>query len=36
MSCLRRHGFIRGWRLAISRIKRCKPPNGGRDLPPKK
>ncbi|WP_418612183.1 membrane protein insertion efficiency factor YidD [Klebsiella pasteurii] len=35
ISCLRRHGFIRGWRLAISRIKRCKPPYGGKDLPPK-
>ncbi|WP_414842922.1 membrane protein insertion efficiency factor YidD [Klebsiella pneumoniae] len=29
ISCLRRHGFIMGWRLAISRIKPCKPPYGG-------
>ncbi|HDN2672614.1 TPA: membrane protein insertion efficiency factor YidD [Klebsiella michiganensis] len=36
IACLRRHGFIQGWGLAISRIKRCKPPYGGRDLPPKK
>ncbi|MTH46987.1 membrane protein insertion efficiency factor YidD [Escherichia alba] len=34
ISCLRRYGFVRGWRLALSRIRRCRPPYGGRDLPP--
>ncbi|EGB0933350.1 TPA: membrane protein insertion efficiency factor YidD [Escherichia coli] len=34
--CIRRFGAFRGWLLAIRRIRRCRPPNGGRDLPPVK
>ncbi|EMS9599407.1 TPA: membrane protein insertion efficiency factor YidD [Salmonella enterica] len=34
--CIRRFGAIKGWRLAINRIRRCRYPNGGRDLPPLK
>ncbi|MGP9436027.1 membrane protein insertion efficiency factor YidD [Ewingella sp. AOP8-B2-18] len=33
--CLKRFGFIKGWRLGLSRILRCKYPNGGVDYPPK-
>ncbi len=30
---LRKHGFMRGWKRALGRILRCRPPNGGVDLP---
>ncbi|WP_390290730.1 membrane protein insertion efficiency factor YidD [Brenneria goodwinii] len=32
---IKRHGFIRGWKIGIARMKRCHPPNGGFDYPPK-
>ncbi|MBP2846324.1 membrane protein insertion efficiency factor YidD [Dickeya oryzae] len=34
ISVIRRHGFLKGWKLALERISRCRPPHGGRDLPP--
>lgn len=30
---LRKYGFLRGWQMAINRLKRCKYPNGGDDYP---
>ncbi|WP_353959876.1 membrane protein insertion efficiency factor YidD [Aquisalimonas lutea] len=30
---LRKHGFIKGWSLALNRISRCRQPNGGIDEP---
>jgi hypothetical protein len=30
---LKKFGFIKGWSLALKRIYRCKPPNGGCDFP---
>ncbi len=30
---LNKYGFIKGWRLALNRIGRCKQPNGGSDYP---
>ncbi|WP_380177488.1 membrane protein insertion efficiency factor YidD [Kalamiella sp. sgz302252] len=34
--CIKRFGFIQGWKLAIARLKKCRPPNGGYDFPPGK
>ncbi|AXW87883.1 membrane protein insertion efficiency factor YidD [Lonsdalea britannica] len=31
---IRRFGTIAGWKLAIARLLRCQPPNGGIDYPP--
>ncbi|ECG8590646.1 membrane protein insertion efficiency factor YidD [Salmonella enterica subsp. salamae] len=31
---LKRFGFIKGWKLGLCRIYRCRPPNGGIDYPP--
>ncbi|MRT12491.1 membrane protein insertion efficiency factor YidD [Enterobacteriaceae bacterium RIT711] len=33
--CIKRFGFFRGWALGISRLKRCCPPNGGPEFPPR-
>ncbi|PSH11837.1 MULTISPECIES: membrane protein insertion efficiency factor YidD [Yersinia pseudotuberculosis complex] len=33
---LKRFGFVTGWKLGLSRIYRCRPPNCGADYPPKK
>ncbi|MDH5301428.1 MAG: membrane protein insertion efficiency factor YidD [Gammaproteobacteria bacterium] len=30
---LEKYGFLRGWRMALSRIARCQQPNGGMDYP---
>lgn len=30
---LEKYGFFAGWKKAIVRISRCKPPNGGVDFP---
>ena len=30
---LRKYGFLRGWKMAFNRLKRCKYPNGGDDYP---
>lgn len=30
---LRKYGFLRGWKMAFNRLKRCKYPNGGVDHP---
>ncbi|WP_082120380.1 membrane protein insertion efficiency factor YidD [Pseudomonas sp. CCOS 191] len=30
---IERYGALRGWKLAVARIYRCKPPNGGEDYP---
>ncbi|TCJ98803.1 hypothetical protein EV694_1230 [Volucribacter psittacicida] len=30
---LTKYGFIKGWKMAINRLKRCKYPNGGEDYP---
>lgn len=30
---LRKYGFLRGWKVAFNRLKRCKYPNGGEDYP---
>ncbi|WP_417883553.1 membrane protein insertion efficiency factor YidD [Vibrio rumoiensis] len=31
--CLKKYGFIKGWKMAFNRIGRCKQPNGGLDYP---
>ncbi|WP_301291083.1 membrane protein insertion efficiency factor YidD [Robbsia andropogonis] len=31
---IRQHGAIKGWRLALRRIGRCRHPHGGIDFPP--
>ncbi|WP_410054387.1 membrane protein insertion efficiency factor YidD [Escherichia coli] len=33
---LKRFGFVKGWKLGLKRIYRCRPPNGGIDYPPHK
>ncbi|MGV7090853.1 membrane protein insertion efficiency factor YidD [Siccibacter turicensis] len=33
---LKRFGFMKGWRLGLRRIYRCRPPNSGIDYPPHK
>ncbi|AVL19537.1 membrane protein insertion efficiency factor YidD [Enterobacter cloacae] len=33
---LKRFGFLKGWRLGLQRIYRCRPPHGGFDYPPHK
>ncbi|EPZ5901347.1 membrane protein insertion efficiency factor YidD [Vibrio fluvialis] len=30
---LKKHGFVKGWQVALIRISRCKQPNGGVDYP---
>ncbi len=30
---LKKYGFLKGWKMAFSRIGRCKQPNGGIDYP---
>ena len=30
---LRKYGFIKGWRMTVSRLRRCCPLNGGEDVP---
>lgn len=30
---LQKYGFIKGWKLTFSRLKRCCPLNGGYDIP---
>ncbi|EKO3451601.1 membrane protein insertion efficiency factor YidD [Vibrio fluvialis] len=30
---LKKHGFVKGWQVALNRISRCKQPNGGVDYP---
>lgn len=30
---LQKYGFIRGWKMALNRLKRCKYPDGGEDYP---
>lgn len=30
---LNRYGFVKGWRLTIGRLLRCRPPHGGTDRP---
>lgn len=29
-----RYGFVKGWALALRRIRRCRPPHGGADPVP--
>lgn len=33
IQCLQKYGLFRGLRRGINRLWRCKPPNGGEDLP---
>ncbi|WP_081669709.1 membrane protein insertion efficiency factor YidD [Pseudomonas taiwanensis] len=33
LTAIRKYGAWQGWKLAIRRIYRCKPPYGGRDFP---
>jgi len=33
IAALEKHGFLTGWRMTASRLKRCCPPNGGLDVP---
>ncbi|MDN4497998.1 membrane protein insertion efficiency factor YidD [Pseudomonas mosselii] len=33
LMAIEKYGACRGWRLALARIYRCKPPNGGQDFP---
>lgn len=30
---LQKYGFLKGWKMALNRLRRCKYPNGGEDLP---
>lgn len=30
---LQKYGFLTGWKMALARIYRCKPPHGGEDSP---
>ena len=30
---LQKYGFIRGWKMTLNRLKRCKYPDGGEDYP---
>jgi hypothetical protein len=30
---LQKFGFVNGWRLALSRLYRCRPSDGGVDMP---
>ncbi|MEO4017259.1 membrane protein insertion efficiency factor YidD [Pseudomonas rossensis] len=30
---IEKHGAVRGWKMALSRIHRCRFPNGGEDYP---
>lgn len=30
---IQKYGFIKGWRMAVKRITKCRPPNGGEDFP---
>ncbi|OSM99575.1 hypothetical protein AU490_00770 [Lonsdalea populi] len=32
---IRRFGALSGWKLAIARLRRCRPPNGAVDYPPR-
>lgn len=33
IQALNKYGFIKGWKLILNRIQRCKQPNGGIDHP---
>ncbi len=30
---LQKYGFLKGWKMVLNRLGRCKWPNGGEDLP---
>ncbi|MCU7237356.1 membrane protein insertion efficiency factor YidD [Pseudomonas peradeniyensis] len=30
---IEKHGAVRGWKMALNRIHRCRFPNGGEDYP---
>nr|WP_304363227.1 membrane protein insertion efficiency factor YidD [Gilliamella apicola] len=30
---IEKYGVLKGWKLTLDRLKRCKPPNGGKDYP---
>ncbi|MEJ3588579.1 membrane protein insertion efficiency factor YidD [Pseudomonas bubulae] len=30
---IEKHGALRGWKMALNRIHRCRFPNGGNDYP---
>ncbi|MCX8602378.1 MULTISPECIES: membrane protein insertion efficiency factor YidD [unclassified Gilliamella] len=30
---IEKYGVLKGWKMTLGRLMRCKPPNGGKDYP---
>lgn len=33
IQALEKYGFVKGWKMTVGRLRRCRPPYGGTDCP---